>query len=129
MMLVISIITAIFVFWSVQSSNVLEIKNGPVPVRPAVQRPDELIFLNVDFCKTQDVSGVVRRFLISDTVRIPLPLQADNGPKSCQHIDAPLLIPKQTAPDKYHVHFSITYKINPIHEVIEEFDSQTFAVQ
>lgn len=105
------------------------IKNGPVPVRPQTQKADQLVFVGVNYCKTQDIAGTVRRTLISSTQRLVLPIQSDAGPVTCQQVDAPELIPKGAVPDKYHFHFEITYKVNPIKTVVESFDSEDFVIE
>lgn len=116
-------------YWLLGPAKVLDVRNGPVPVRPSVQKPDQLVFLVVNYCKLQPATGTVRRFLVSSTVRIPLPLQTDSGPKTCQQVDVPLLIPKSVVPDVYNVHMDVQYQVNPLRSIIETIDSQAFTVE
>jgi hypothetical protein len=117
------------VYWVYAPSQVLQVHNGPVPVRPQTQRADDLVFLIVNYCKLRNIPGTVRRYLVSSTVRIPLPLQTDTGPVACTQADVPLLVPKGVEPDTYHVHIDVDYQVNPLKMVTERIDSQPFTVQ
>src|SRR6266487_5932106 len=112
-LVVLGLTTGILLVWIYAPAQVLRINNGPVPVRPTTQKADELVFLIVNYCKTSSVTGSVRRSLVSRTVRIMLPLQTDNGPKTCQQVNVPVLIPKQATPDRYHLHIDAVYQVNP----------------
>jgi hypothetical protein len=127
LVLVFSLATVLY--WLYGPDQVLKINNGPVPVHPTTQKADELVFLTVDYCKQQSVKGTVRRYLVSDTIRIPLPLQTDSGSKGCQHADVPLLIPKGVIHDIYYVHIDVIYQLNPVRQVTNSLDSQHFIVQ
>lgn len=124
-----TIMAAVLLYWTLVTPRVLTVNNGPVPVRPTTQAADQLVFLNVNYCKNVKVTGTVRRTLVSKTVRIVLPIQTDNGPTGCTQVDVPLLIPKQIAPDTYTVHIEVTYQVNPLKQVIETIDSQPFTIQ
>jgi hypothetical protein len=116
-------------YWLYGPSEVLQVHNSPVPVRPTSQKADQLVFLIVNYCKLQAKPGTVRRALVSSTIRVMLPIQTDNGPTTCTQVDAPLLIPKGIVPDTYHVHIDVTYQLNPLRQVTESLDSQDFVVE
>ncbi len=128
-LVVMAISAGTFLYWSYSDGRVIRVNNGPVPVHPPAQNPDQLIFLTVNYCKLRSGTGTVRRTLVSSTVRIMLPLQTDSGPKGCQQVDVPLLIPKGVVPDTYYVHIDVDYQLNPLRKVTDSFDSQKFTVQ
>lgn len=126
---IIALASGTVLFWLYGPSDVLRINNSPFPIKPSVQKSDNLVFMSVSYCKLLPAHGVVRRFLVSDTVRIALPLQQDNGPVTCTQAEVPLLIPKTAVPDKYHVHIDVVYHLNPVRQVTETLDSQDFLVE
>lgn len=128
-LLVFAVVNGTVLYWLYGSDKVLNVKNGPVPIRPTTQDSDDLVFMIVNYCKLQGVDGVIRRSLVSTSVRVILPLQSDTSPKTCTQADVPLLIPKGVVPDTYYVNVQIEYQINPIKKVIETFDSQAFTIR
>ncbi len=117
----------VLLFWLGASGEVLSVRNNPVPVRPSeVKGQDAVSIATVDYCKYQDVQGVVNLTLISDKAVLLIPQTLDRSPKGCGKIDAPLLIPPQAGADTYHWHWKIVYQVNPLRVVTEEFDSQEF---
>lgn len=117
--------------WAFQPDNILEIHNAPFPVRTV--RPhataDGVIILKVDYCKTRSIKGTTRTSFVSKSREVLLPLQDENGPKTCQNIEVPILIPKDLTADTYKVKFRVTYNLNPLKKnIVKEFESQEFIV-
>lgn len=118
-LLLTGLVVATVLFWSFQSSKVLEVKNSPVDAfPPEVQAGTSAIFLDIDYCKYTKVDGVVEVNLIGQTTgsKIGVTWPQDKTPRGCARLkQVPVLIPPQTPTDTYTAVFSITYaKINPI---------------
>lgn len=122
----------VMLYWSLASQDVLEVKNAPVSVRTIRNHPsaDGVIILNISYCKKVAAPGRARISFISTSREIFLPTSPDRQPAACaDNQDIPIVLPKDIPPDKYHVHFRISYDINPLKRgIIEEFDSQEFEV-
>lgn len=128
---ILTILVAKFVFWSLQPTNVLEIKNAPFPVKiiPNYPTPAGTVFMKVDYCKKVKATGRVRMSFVGVTKEVFLPLTEDKQDPTCKKTELPIPIPEDLSPGTYHVHFRVTYDINPIKQsVVNEFDSKEFKV-
>lgn len=119
---------ALIVYWVVFPYQILEIKNNPVPVKPPKLRIGETLKQKHNYCKYSDARGILRRVMIGETTKIGLPDQADVTPPICTEATLETEIPEQTPTGKYHIHYTMTYHVNPIKDIIEEWDSQPFTV-
>lgn len=125
-----------FLTWQYAPDDVLEVKNHPVPVRTIREtaHPDGIVILLVDFCKKINVTGRTRVSFVSETREVFLPMSEDKAEASCNFgrndpIEIPIIIPKDLPPDRYKIHFRVTYNINPVKKnILEEFDSLEFDV-
>lgn len=132
----VSLMIGVCAYWALSETDVLEIKNSPVPVRTIREHPeaDGVVILKVDYCKKIRATGKVRTSFVGESREVFLPVAEDKQPPQCnagqlQPIEVPVLIPKDLSPGNYHIHFRITYDINPVRNgVVEEFDSQQFEV-
>ncbi len=125
----------LFVYWSVAGNDVLEIHNAPVPVRSIREHPqaDGVIILKIDYCKKMNATGRVRTSFVSPSREVFLPVSEDKQPAQCNAgqkdpIELPILIPKDLPAGIYRIHFRAVYQVNPLKEVIEEFDSKEFEI-
>jgi hypothetical protein len=127
----IAVCLAVFFYWLVSNQDVLEVRNAPVPVSKVSPSPevDGQVVFRVDFCKNVEAEGRVRPSFVSNAKEVFIPTYTDKSDKGCQLYDVPVIIPRDLTPGKYHVHYRITYKVNPIKTVVEEFDSQEFTIQ
>lgn len=132
---VVLIATATVGRWAVQGRDVLEIKNDPVPVRTIRDHPeaDGVVILKVDYCKKLSVTGKVRASFRGTSREIFLPPAEDKQQANCNNgtgnpIEIPVLIPADITPGHYSIHFRIDYKVNPLKNTVEEFDSQEFEI-
>ncbi len=124
-------IVGLFLFWSYQPTDILTIKNDPVPVKPTeVDAGEGIVYLNTDFCKNRKATGVTRVFLVGETKgqkpEISWPL--DTTPPQCLKTDVPLHIPASAQTDTYHAVFEITYQVNPLKKQVVTFHSRSFSV-
>lgn len=125
---------AVLIYWSYQSTTVLEVKNHPVPsFPPEVQAGQAVIFLEVDFCKNYPTHGEVEVSLIGEKTgsKIAVAWPRDETKKVCAKYDnLPIRIPPQTPTDTYVVDFQVTYEnINPIKKGEPvQFQSKPFRV-
>lgn len=126
----IAAISILFLYWSFQPQDVLEIHNEPFPVRTIREHPnsDGVVILKVDYCKKTEAVGRVRTSFVSESRETFLPVAEDKGPKGCNVVELPILIPTDLTPGDYKVKFRVEYKINPIRTVVEEFESSQFTV-
>lgn len=129
-LIILALATGLFLYWSFQSEDVLQVKNDPFPVRTIREHPtaDGVVILKVDFCKKTSAIGKVQTSFVSQSRAIPLPVGEDRGPKGCSEVEVPVLIPHDTPGDTYKVKFRAEYQINPLKTTTIEFESQPFIV-
>lgn len=128
-LILIALVAAIVFYWNVQPTDVLDIKNTPYPVRPDTVDPGSAVVVSANYCKLQAINGsLVVRFVGKKSI-IRSPDTSERGPKGCQKLEFPILLPPQLAHDTYYIEFQSTYRINPITTVDEVSRSQEFTVR
>jgi hypothetical protein len=128
-LIVIALAVGLFLKWVYQSPVVVKINNSPFPTRLITQGGDSAIVLTADYCKLQAVDGMTRTSFVSKSREIFLPASPERGPKICQKIDIPILIPRGLPADTYVIRFQSTYNLNPIQSnVLEDFSSQPIMI-
>jgi hypothetical protein len=124
-----ALVTALFLYWLYQPSNVLELKETPVPVRTVPPNGDNgIVILHVKYCKNVEVDGRVRISFVSKSREVFLPVSTDRQPARCLDNELPILIPSELPADTYKIHFRVDYQVNPIKNQLVEFDSKPFEV-
>lgn len=125
-----AVAVGIFLYWTYQPDDVLEVRNAPVPIRTIREHPaaDGVVILKVDYCKKVSATGRVRISFVSKSREVFLPVGEDKQPPVCMLTEYPVLIPHEILGDTYKIKFRITYQINPIKTHIEEFESKEFEV-
>lgn len=119
-------VAAIIAYWAIVPVDVLEIKKA------TVESTDDgrVKILNFDYCKVSDAQGKIEWRIVSRSSEILLPEGQDRQGKTCNaNLRAPILIPPHAAPDTYIIRYKVTYKVNPIRTVVEEFETTPFTVQ
>lgn len=121
----------VFLTWSFESEQILEVKNSPVPTiassDPAIG--GTLVVMTVDYCKHRDVDGKLRMSYVSDSREIFLPIEDERGPAVCRVVETPVLVPKDLPADRYTIKFRVTYNLNPLKKgIIEEYESREFQI-
>jgi hypothetical protein len=117
--------------WSFQPENILEIRNSPFPTRTLTGEPNtsQVVVMSADYCKTYEIEGRLRMSFKSKTREIFLPETSEDTAKGCVQTEIAVFLPKDLPPDRYRVHFSATYNLNPLKKnVTQEFDSAEFDV-
>ena len=130
-LLIITAVVGVFIYWAVQPTDILNIKNSPFPTRTIREHPTAggVIILTVDFCKNVDIDGKLRVSYVSDSREIFLPIGDERGHTGCAQVELPVIIPKDIPADTYKIKFRATYDINPLkQDVIEEFESKPVEV-
>jgi hypothetical protein len=120
----------VLVYWAVSNNDVLEVKNSPVPVRTITPNPtaDGVVFLKIAYCKKVKAEGKVRLSFVNQSREVFVPISIDRQDPVCKTAEIPITIPHEIVPAEYHIHFRITYQVNPLKVVTEEFDSLPFKV-
>ncbi len=130
-LLLIALGVILFLGWSFQSTNVLEVKNSPFPTRSVRNgaEQDGVIILTIDYCKNTKLQGEVRTSFVSKTREVFLPLAKEQYQSGCKRIDVPVLIPRDLPADDYKLKFIARYDVNPLKQQVPiVFESQTFRV-
>lgn len=129
-LLVLAGVVVIFLRWAYQTTDVLEVKNSPFPVRTIRETPavDGVVILKVDYCKKTDTVGRVRTSFVSSSREVFLPVTYDRQLAQCQNTEVPIVIPHDMTSGRYRVKFHVEYQVNPIKTAVEEFESVEFDV-
>lgn len=130
--LAIAVALGIFFKWSFTNSNVLEVKNNPFPARVLKDESHQtggVIFLKVNYCKNQDVTGELRMSYVSKSREIFIPISKEQFPIGCHTQELPVIIPLNLVQDSYKIKFRVIYNLNPIkHDITGNFESQPVIV-
>lgn len=106
----------------------LDIKKLPIPIIKTPVRAGDYVTLHFDYCKNVSASGRVTVTLVSSKTQLVLPTQSEHIHRGCSIFDAPLPIPPQATSDTYHYHFRAVYQVNPLRQIVQEFDTARFEV-
>lgn len=118
-------LVSILIYWSLESTEVLDVKNATVTqtpkatvydglkVRPDIAKPDEKVFISLDYCKLKSVHGDVIARLVGEEFITRLTWPNDSSPAGCVINDVGITIPKKIDSDIYYVEFQVEYHINP----------------
>lgn len=129
-LVVLAVAVAMLLKWSFADENILTVKNSPFPTSTIASPQGQVIVMEVDYCKNEDVKGQVRMSFVSQSREVFLPVQKEQQPKTCLKTKLPILIPRDLPTDTYVVKFRVTYNLNPIKQnVVSEFQSRSFKVQ
>lgn len=118
--------------WAFAPSEVLVINNAPVPVQPPEVKDGDKIYLEIDYCKKQDVIDDTTLYLIGENNSAKIAINWPKGrtPVQCAHLpQVPIHIPAQTPSGTYHADFEVCYDINPLKkDRCTTFISQSFRI-
>lgn len=127
----ISISLGIFLKWSFEATPPLVIKNSPFSTRSIPPDPgvNDVIVLDVDYCKRTSKQGAIRTSYVSKTREIFMAVTKEQYEKGCFRRDIPILIPSDLPTDTYKLKFVATYNLNPLKQNVQvTFESQEFTI-
>lgn len=130
-LIAIAISLGILLTWALQSEDVLNVKQSPIPVRTVRDTPtgDGVVILNLDYCKNANIEGDMRISFVSTTREQFLPIVKERSAPGCSKTESPILIPKDLPADEYQIKIRVTYDVNPLKQkIIEEFKSETINI-
>ena len=115
-----------WLFWTIKT---MEIKNGnAVPVDQAIYHPGDRLSYTITYCKYRNIQGLVSRVLVNG-VRVTYTELINNIAPGCGKTTVnDLIIPIYTEPDTYHIETTVTYKLNPLRDVVVSWRSVDFKV-
>lgn len=120
---------AVFAYWTLESRNVSEITNGPVPVRPGVINPEDVIIASPRICKYISKQASIERYIVSKSAKIQLPNYPSNLALGCHTYDIPIIIPSFVTDDTYHIEYNVSYTMNPVTKpVLVQWITEDFQV-
>lgn len=116
-------------YWYLQNPTPFTLNKYPVPIKNEPVYTDGVAKLEFDYCKHIDVrNGIIERSFVSSKTEIDNPDVIDPTSKGCYKLEAVVPVPPQARPDTYYIQYRVTYKINPLKTVTQEFRSQNFKV-
>lgn len=130
-LVLIMVFVGIFLYWTLEDTDILVVNNAPFPARTLQENIENpgIVLLNVDYCKSKDITGRLRMSFVSQYQEILLPIVEESGPVACTRRDLPVLLPKNIPSGTYHIHFNVRYDVNPLKRgIVNDFDSQDFEV-
>lgn len=130
-LVLIAISLGVFLKWSFEFSSPLVVKNSPFPTRtvPPNASANDVIILDIDYCKNTDKQANVRASYVSDTSEIFMPITKEQYSKGCFRQNVPIIIPKDLPSDTYKIKFTATYNLNPIKQNVQVvFESRRFNI-
>lgn len=120
---------ALLAFWEFQPSEVFKV-SSQISVKPPQTMAGGIVQLSLDYCKLQGVEGQIRTSYVSSSKEVFQPLSSEKGDVGCHdNVSLPVIIPKDLSPDTYYIKFRVTYQINPLKSVTEEFRTEEFQIQ
>lgn len=123
-LLIIAIAVGFFLFWSLEPTNVLEVKNSPFPARVEADptgKTGGTIYLKIDYCKNTELHGEVRTSFLSESREQFSPIVTEKIPSGCDNAEFPVVIPTNLSEDVYKIKFRATYDVNPLKKDVDVF--------
>lgn len=127
---VIAVAITILLYWLYSApAQAVTVSPNPIPVVNKTVTAGSYTQIKYSFCKNTNVSGRIVIALVGDNVQLTLPVGFERGKRTCETDKVvPLPVPPQATPGNYHFHFRATYQINPLRSIVQEYDTQEFAV-
>ena len=116
----------LFLYWLIWPVDVLEVERPLVILNEPAAGCN--IILQFDFNKKMDIIGDATIKLVNDYI-ITLSEKTVSQQIGVNHKKLIYTIPPNTPPGKYYMDFAVTYKVNPIRQVVERFSSEQFEIK
>lgn len=124
-------IIGLLYFWSFTPYKILSVQNAPVPIQPPTlaSAANTTIIATTKLCKTTDIIPTVTRTIVGSGVVLMTPSYPGvlNSP-GCVTLRQAIILPDFLPAGSYHIHWRVAYNVNPIRQVVVQYDSQTFQV-
>lgn len=130
-LILIAVSISIFAYWAAQPTDVLVVKNLPLPIESTKDNPTAggIVILDAKYCKNLNRKGSLRLSYVSDSREVFLPITQESSPVGCNEAQLPVVLPKDLVPDTYKIKFKVTYDVNPLKRgIVEQFESQSIKV-
>lgn len=139
-LLLIGISMVVILYWLYSPpKDAIAVSPHPIPVVNKVVKRDgtcaalgyeRCVVLKLTRCKHVTAEGRVVTTLVGETERIPLPVVYDRGDRKCENdVSVPIAIPESALPGKYTFTFIVTFKVNPLTTITQEYTTESFEVQ
>lgn len=129
-LLILFIPVAILLYWLYSApKEVLVVTPNPIQVTTKSAKAGEYVLLHYDVCKNINATGRIVVTLVGETVQLSLPTGRENTEKGCQKdLTVPLPVPPLTATGSYYYRFRVTYPVNPLKTIVQEYRTENFGV-
>jgi len=111
-------------FWP---TEVMQPNVQPYKINQSVIEAGQEIYFTADYCKFKPLPAKVSRSII-DTTIIFLAETTTNLDTGCKKVDTSVLIPLNTPPGIYYIQSTLTYRLNPLHEMNYRLVTEKFEV-
>lgn len=123
---IIVFIWLVFMFWWLYPYKIVEMKQPYEVLTPEVKQGEILIYKQ-DYCKYTSKVPTVQRYFVDGLIYA----MAEASPtlkEGCRTNLASILVPRNLPTGKYYMRTIVTYKVNPIRNIIFEFSTDEFRV-
>lgn len=131
-LVIIALGVGIFLRWSFQDENIVDVKNQPFPTRTIREHPTGggVVFVTIDYCKYYEAEGRLRISFVSQTREVFLPQVDERMHKGCNVVEIPVSIPNDIPSDEYRIRFRTVYDLNPLKRAVpDEFISRPVEIE
>ena len=125
--LILSAILGIILYLAFWPTQVMKPNIQPYKISQSVIEAGQVIYFTADYCKFKPLPARVNRSII-DTNIIFLAETVTNLDTGCKKANTFVLIPLNTPPGTYYIQSTLTYRLNPIHEVSYRLVTEKFEV-
>lgn len=120
------VILLLFLFWWLFPYKTSE-QLQPYKVINTTVKQGELLFYEIDYCKFTDKIPTVERQFV-DGIIYSVPEGNAQLKEGCGKVTNSIKIPSQLPPGNYYIHATVTFKMNPIRVISNEYVTEQFDV-
>ena len=111
-------------FWP---AKVITANSDPLKIVTEEVRHGEMVQYVADVCKSKDIQARGYNQFVNHVV-INTDSRLSNMPAGCEKFIAGTEVPDILPPGEYRLRVSLTYKVNPIREVTQTFETEPFTI-
>lgn len=120
------VIWLVFMFWWIYPYKT-SVQIQPYKVINKTVKQGDLLSYEMDYCKYTDVVPTVQRQFI-DGIIYSVPADSAQLKKGCGIITNSIKIPATLPPGVYYIHATVSYQMNPIRNITNEYVTEKFSV-